>query len=33
MYSIYSADHFSGPPINVSNVATGKRMIRLKEFY
>jgi len=30
--SIYSANDFSGPPINVTNVATGKKMVRLKQF-
>jgi len=33
-FSIYSAYDFSGPPINITNVAAiGKKMLRLKEFY
>lgn len=31
--SIYNIHDFSEPPINVTNVATGKRMICLKEYY
>lgn len=32
-FSIYSAYDFSGPPINVTKMANGKKMLRLKEFY
>jgi len=32
-FSIYSTYDFSGPPINITNVANGKKMLRLKEFY
>lgn len=30
---IYRANDFSGPPLNVTNISTGKRMLRLKQFY
>lgn len=30
--TIYSIVEFSGPPINITQIATGKLMIRLKEF-
>jgi len=32
-FFIYSTYDFSGPPINITNVANGKKMLRLKEFY
>lgn len=32
-FSIYSAYDFSGPPINVTKMENGKKMLRLKEFY
>lgn len=31
--TIYSIVEFSGPPINITQIATGKLMIRLKGFF
>jgi len=31
--TIYSANDFSGPPINVTHLATGKKIVCLKQFY
>lgn len=32
-YFIFNINEFSGPPINVTTVSSGQKMIRLKEFY